>query len=60
MLFHRDKAVPNVAGVTLEEAAQILGNEGFEIVEESELSEVTEGLVIRTDPAADSRVPDSE
>ena len=50
--------VPNVAGRTLDEAAQLLGNEGFEIVEESELSPiVTEGLVIRTDPAADSRVP---
>jgi serine/threonine-protein kinase len=49
--------VPNVAGRSLEEAAQLLGNEGFEIVEESELSEVAEGLVIRTEPPADSRVP---
>jgi beta-lactam-binding protein with PASTA domain/predicted Ser/Thr protein kinase len=49
--------IPNVAGRTLEEAATILGNEGFEIVESSELSDVAEGLVIRTDPAAESRVP---
>ena len=48
--------VPNVAGRTLEEAAAILGNAGFEITESSEDSDVAEGLVIRTDPAADSRV----
>ncbi|MCB0968986.1 MAG: PASTA domain-containing protein, partial [Ilumatobacter sp.] len=49
--------VPNVAGRPLEEAATILGNEGFEIIETSELSEVAEGLVIRTEPPAESRVP---
>ncbi len=49
--------VPNVAGRTLEEAAALLGNEGFEIAETSELSDVAEGLVIRTEPPADSRVP---
>jgi hypothetical protein len=49
--------IPNVAGRTLEEAATILGNEGFEIIETSELSDVAEGLVIGTEPAAESRVP---
>jgi eukaryotic-like serine/threonine-protein kinase len=49
-------AVPNVEGRTLEEAAAILGTAGFSFREERELSEVAEGLVIRTDPTADTRV----
>lgn len=49
-------AVPNVEGRTLEQAAAILGTAGFQFVEERELSDVAEGLVIRTDPPADTRV----
>ena len=49
-------AVPNVEGRTLEQAAAILGTAGFSFREERELSDVAEGLVIRTDPAADTRV----
>ena len=49
-------AVPNVEGRTLEEAAAILGTAGFSFREERELSDVAEGLVIRTDPTADTRV----
>ncbi len=49
-------AVPNVEGRTVEEAAAILGAAGFSFVEVRELSEVTEGLVVRTDPPAEARV----
>ncbi len=50
-------AVPNVAGRSIEEARSILGESGFQFVEETELSDVPEGLVIRTDPAGEARVP---
>ncbi|MFW2335192.1 PASTA domain-containing protein, partial [Ilumatobacter sp.] len=49
-------AVPNVNGRTIEEASAILGTAGFSFVEVRELSDVAEGLVVRTDPAADTRV----
>jgi beta-lactam-binding protein with PASTA domain/predicted Ser/Thr protein kinase len=49
-------AVPNVDGRTLDDAAAILGTAGFRFVEERELSVVAEGLVIRTDPPAETRV----
>jgi serine/threonine-protein kinase len=50
-------AVPNVAGRSIEEARLLLGESGFQFTEESELSDVPKGLVIRTDPAGDVRVP---
>ena len=49
-------AVPNVAGRSIEEARLLLGESGFQFTEESELSDVPKGLVIRTDPAGDARV----
>ncbi len=49
--------VPNVAGRSIEQARSILGESGFQFVEETELSDVPEGLVIRTDPAGEARVP---
>jgi serine/threonine-protein kinase len=48
--------VPNVEGRTLADATAILGAEGFRIEESTELSDVTEGLVIRTEPTADTPV----
>jgi eukaryotic-like serine/threonine-protein kinase len=50
-------AVPNVAGRSIEEARNLLGQSGFQIHEEIELSDVPEGLVIRTDPPGEARVP---
>jgi eukaryotic-like serine/threonine-protein kinase len=50
------KAIPNVEGRSLEDARAILGADGFEIREESELSDVAPGLVIRTEPAAGEQV----
>ena len=49
--------VPNVAGRSIEEARLLLGESGFQYTEETELSDVPKGLVIRTDPAGDTRVP---
>ena len=49
-------AVPNVEGRTVEQAAAILGAAGFSFVEMRELSDVAEGLVVRTEPPADTRV----
>ena len=49
--------VPNVAGRSIEEARALLGESGFQFTEETELSDVPKGLVIRTDPAGDARVP---
>src|ERR671911_3238259 len=43
--------VPNVAGRSIEEARLLLGESGFQYTEETELSDVPKGLVIRTDPA---------
>ena len=48
--------VPNVAGRSIEEARLLLGESGFQFTEETELSDVPKGLVIRTDPAGDARV----
>jgi serine/threonine-protein kinase len=50
--------VPNVAGRSLEDARRILSAAGFQIGEETteESEEVDEGLVIRTDPAANEQV----
>ncbi|HEX4981557.1 MAG TPA: Stk1 family PASTA domain-containing Ser/Thr kinase [Ilumatobacteraceae bacterium] len=48
--------IPNVAGRTLQDARDILGSEGFEVVEESEENELDVGLVIRTEPAGGERV----
>jgi serine/threonine-protein kinase len=54
-------AVPNVAGRSIEEARQILAQSGFQITEEPELNDdVPEGIVIRTDPPADSNVPQEQ
>jgi len=52
--------VPNVEGRSLADAVAILGAEGFQIEEITELSNVTEGLVIRTEPAADTPVPQEQ
>jgi serine/threonine-protein kinase len=49
--------VPNVAGRSIEEARLLLGESGFQFTEETELSDVPKGLVIRTEPAGDERVP---
>ncbi|MGA1438749.1 MAG: Stk1 family PASTA domain-containing Ser/Thr kinase, partial [Ilumatobacteraceae bacterium] len=49
--------IPNVAGRTLEDARATLFAEGFEVDEESELSDQTPGTVIRTDPPAGTAVP---
>ena len=50
------KAVPNVEGRSLEDAIAILGSAGFKVREESELSDVAPGLVIRTEPSAGEQV----
>lgn len=52
--------VPNVEGRSLVDAVAILGNSGFRIEEVTELSAVAEGLVIRTEPAAESQVPQEQ
>lgn len=50
-------SVPNVEGRTLEEATQILGDEGFGTPTAREYSDtVAEGIVIRTEPGAQERV----
>jgi serine/threonine-protein kinase len=48
--------VPNVAGLSLDEALRILGAAGFTPVQEVEDSDVEEGLVIRTDPVAGEQI----
>ncbi len=54
-------AVPNVAGRSIEEARDLLGQSGFQIVEQPEQSDtVIEGLVIRTDPSANTNVPQEQ
>ena len=52
--------VPNVEGRSLADATAILGDSGFQIEEITELSDVTAGLVIRTEPAADTPVPQEQ
>jgi len=52
--------VPNVQGRSLAEAVAILGNNGFQFEEITELSEVTAGLVIRTEPPAETPVPQEQ
>jgi len=49
--------VPNVAGRSIEEARLLLGERGFQFTEDTQLTDVPKGLVIRTDPAGDVRVP---
>ena len=49
-------AVPSVAGMTFEEAAGVLKDEGFDAVQADESSvDVEPGLAIRTDPAEGAR-----
>jgi serine/threonine-protein kinase len=53
-----ERPVPNVAGSTLAEASNILGQNGFTVDQTSEASStVDEGLVIRTDPPAGTPQP---
>ncbi len=52
--------VPNVEGRTLADAVAILGNSGFRVEDVTELSDVTAGLVIRTEPAAETAVPQEQ
>jgi serine/threonine-protein kinase len=53
-----DRPVPDVVGRTIAEASNLLGQAGFTVNQVSEPSgTVEEGLVIRTDPAADSVQP---
>ena len=52
--------VPNVEGRSLADATAILGDSGFQIEEITELSDVTAGLVIRTEPAAETAVPQEQ
>jgi beta-lactam-binding protein with PASTA domain len=51
------KTVPNVEGRTIEDARSILAEAGFQTREETELNEIADGLVIRTDPPAETSVP---
>jgi serine/threonine-protein kinase len=53
-----ERPVPDVAGTTLAEASNILGQNGFTVDQTSEASStVDEGTVIRTDPAAGTPQP---
>jgi serine/threonine-protein kinase len=53
-----ERPVPEVAGRTVAEASNILGQSGFAVVQASEASStVDEGRVIRTDPAANTPQP---
>ncbi|MCU1372957.1 MAG: serine/threonine protein kinase with sensor(s) [Actinomycetia bacterium] len=53
--------VPDVSGLTATAAANQLGRAGFEVVPQEEASStVAKGLVIRTDPPADSTLPKGE
>jgi serine/threonine-protein kinase len=53
-----DRPVPNVVGKTIAEASNLLGQAGFTANQTSEASDtVAEGLVIRTDPPADTPRP---
>ena len=53
-----ERPVPNVAGRSVGEASNLLGQAGFTVTQTSEASEtVEEGLVIRTDPPADTVLP---
>jgi serine/threonine-protein kinase len=52
------RPVPDVAGKTLSEASNLLGQNGFSAVQASEASTtVEEGKVVRTDPAAGTPQP---
>ncbi len=52
--------IPNVDGLALADARAILGAEGFQIEEVTELSQVADGLVIRTEPTAGTAVPQEQ
>jgi serine/threonine-protein kinase len=53
-----DRPVPDVVGRTIAEASNLLGQAGFAVNQTSEPSDtVDEGMVIRTDPPADSVQP---
>lgn len=53
-----ERPVPDVAGRTVAEASNILGQNGFTVTQRSEPSaSVEEGRVIGTDPAADTPLP---
>jgi eukaryotic-like serine/threonine-protein kinase len=53
-----ERPVPDVAGRTVADASNILGQNGFTVAQQSEPStEVEEGLVIRTDPPANTPLP---
>ena len=54
------QSVPNVAGFTLDEARRQLVTRGFSTSLVNEVSDVSEGLVIRTDPPAGSRIGQDE
>ncbi len=54
------QTVPNVAGFTLDEARRQLVGRGFSTSEQTEISDVAVGLVIRTDPPAGSRIRQDE
>ncbi len=50
------KSIPNVAGLDRTEAFSVLSGDGFEYDELVELSDLAEGIVIRTNPAGGTRV----
>src|SRR5690606_32666374 len=53
-----ERPVPDVSGRTLAEASNLLGQNGFQVQQASEPSNtVEEGLVIRTDPPANTPLP---
>jgi len=53
-----ERPVPNVAGRTLSDASNLLGQAGFTVTQTSEPSgTVEEGIVIRTDPPAETVRP---
>ena len=54
------QSVPNVAGFTLDEARRQLVTRGFSTSLITEVSDVSVGLVIRTDPPAGSRIGQDE
>ncbi|MAL81234.1 MAG: hypothetical protein CL412_02020 [Acidimicrobiaceae bacterium] len=54
------QSVPNVAGFTLDEARRQLVTRGFSTSLVTEVSDVSVGLVIRTDPPAGSRIGQDE
>ena len=52
------KTVPNVEGLSQADAVYMLQNDGFQIASDEVASDEVEGVVLMSDPAAGSRVPE--